>query len=404
MQPSLTGAQTIVTPDQHVLSLNVQPHFFTLADNLIHRYSFDGEGRLIGAFREGVNYRRGLRGDVLRKQALAPGQKLRHMLNQDERQTFLHEMVTHMRHLAGQLETVQQPELNTWLERILAWDVPRLEAERERFDAIYKPISILPPDHYQAVVVQATEGCSWNRCTFCTLYHDRPFRIKGPEELCQHIHEVQGLLGRGMGLRNAIFLGDANALIIPQRRLRELLEVVQREFALGAGNALRGIYAFLDIFGAERKSVAAYRELREAQVRRIYLGLETGDPEVFGLLNKPGSPAACVEVVQAIKAAGISVGVILLAGAGGARLAAQHVANSLRIVGAMGLGEGDLVYLSPLMVPDESPYLAQLRAANSQPLDEQAIEAQLAHLKAGIKTRVEPATKVVLYHLSEFIY
>jgi hypothetical protein len=30
-------------------------------------------------------------------------------------------------------------------------------------------------------------------------------------------------------------------------------------------------------------------------VRRVYLGLESGDSTVFRLLNKPGSPAACVE-------------------------------------------------------------------------------------------------------------
>ena len=50
-----------------------------------------------------------------------------------------------------------------------------------RFHQIYKPISILPPDQYQALVLQATEGCSFNTCTFCALYRDRRFHIKKPQ-------------------------------------------------------------------------------------------------------------------------------------------------------------------------------------------------------------------------------
>ena len=46
-----------------------------------------------------------------------------------------------------------------------------------------RTIPILPPDQYLALVVQATEGCSWNKCTFCAFYKDRPFHIKHEAEL-----------------------------------------------------------------------------------------------------------------------------------------------------------------------------------------------------------------------------
>ncbi|MCS6940366.1 MAG: radical SAM protein, partial [Roseiflexus sp.] len=270
--------------------------------------------------------------------------------------------------------------------------------------SIYKPISILPPDQYLSLVLQAAEGCSWNRCTFCTLYRDRRFRIKSPAEFRRHVQQVKAFVGAGVSMRRSIFLGDANALIIPQPRLRELLAIVHDEFSLGVPGGMKGVYAFLDIFGAEQKTLDECREMRDAQVKRVYLGLESGDEQVFCLLNKPGSPAACVEAVRTIKAASINVGIILLAGAGGARLASAHVTHSLDTLAAMNLGEGDLVYVSPLIIASDSPYLQLLREAQSEPLSAAALRQQLEQLKSGAKNVCGSGVKVALYHLEEFVY
>ncbi|MFN3373896.1 MAG: radical SAM protein, partial [Chloroflexus sp.] len=135
-----------------------------------------------------------------------------------------------------------------------------------------------------------------------------------------------------------------------------------------------------------------------------YLGLESGDETVFRLLNKPGSPAEAIEAVRTIKAVGIAVGIILLVGAGGKRFAAEHVQHSLAVLAAMPLGPDDIVYLSPLIVPPDSPYLAQLQAYGSSPLPETAINRQLEELKHGARAVAGPGTKVVIYHIEEFVY
>ncbi|WP_245863439.1 hypothetical protein [Candidatus Viridilinea mediisalina] len=225
--------------------------------------------------------------------------------------------------------------------------------------------------------------------------------MKTPAAFREHVQRVKAFLGQGLRMRKSLFLGDANALVIAQARLRELLSIVHDEFALGGSHGLKGIYAFLDIFGAEQKSASDYRELRAAHVRRIYLGLESGNAEVFRLLNKPGSPAACIEAVRAIKAGGINVGIIILAGAGGTRLAQQHVSHSLAALASMNLGPGDIVYISPLIVPPDGSYAQQLHEAASRPLH---VVRQLEQLKAGAKAVCAPGSKVALYHIEEFIY
>jgi hypothetical protein len=92
------------------------------------------------------------------------------------------------------------------LSVLRAWDcAERLEADAARFARIYRPVSILPPDQYLALVIQATEGCSYNRCTFCDFYRDRPFRIKSAVELRHTLREVVDFFGEAMGLRGRCF-------------------------------------------------------------------------------------------------------------------------------------------------------------------------------------------------------
>ena len=112
------------------------------------------------------------------------------------------------------------------LASLTRWDWASLEADRARFQQIYTPVGILPPDQYLALVLQATHGCSHNACTFCTFYQDIPFRIKTPEQFRQHVAAVLDFFGPALAMRRSIFLADANALVAPMGRLRELLAEV----------------------------------------------------------------------------------------------------------------------------------------------------------------------------------
>ncbi|NOK62408.1 MAG: radical SAM protein [Chloroflexi bacterium AL-W] len=405
------GLHSLPIPGVGDVYFKQQPFYLTISENLRQHYSFDPTGRFLTGYLDGVNYRRGLGSNILRREMTGPATKTRHMLSNDESQSLIDDVHTRVAHIAAHVEhhAPHHRDLLPWLETILTWDYPRLCKEYELFRSIYKPISILPPDQYQAIVLQAAEGCSWNKCTFCTLYRDRKFRIKCPTTFRLHIQRIKEFFGPAIGLRKSIFLGDGNALIIPQQRLIELLRIVQEEFPIGSSKTdenykLKGVYSFLDIFGAERKTVDEYRELRECGVKRIYVGLETGDDELFTLLNKPGSPEACTEVVQTIKQAGINVGVILLAGAGGDRFAKQHLDHSIKQIAAMGLRKGDLVYVSPLVLSGNEEYIQQMQDANARSLNEQETCEQVVQLKEGLRHGCGHGPKVSLYHIEEFIY
>jgi hypothetical protein len=409
--PPTNDLRTLQVPQLGEVYFNMHHAYFTISEAFRSTYSFDADGRFLMGFINGLNYYRGLENVIMMKYFTEERRKVRRALATDEKHALLADVLARVAAIRAHLPPDMPQRICHWLDAILTWDFARLEAERERFNAIYKPITILPPDHYFAVVLQAAEGCSWNECTFCDFYRDRRFRIKSPAEFRQHVQQVKQFFGKAIALRKSLFLADANALIIPQARLLDLLQIIHEEFPIdvsrrgyGGDYALQGIYSFLDIFGAEKKTRQQYEELRDYGVRRIYIGLETGDDALFALLNKPGSPHECVEAVETIKAAGIDVGVIILAGAGGDRYYQQHVRNSIAAITHMPLDSGDIVYLSPLVVREEDAYAQQARALGLRILTPDEVMIQVDIIKAELKMSRPDRPRVTLYNIEEFLY
>jgi radical SAM superfamily enzyme YgiQ (UPF0313 family) len=263
-------------------------------------------------------------------------------------------------------------------------------------------VSILPPDQYLALVLQATEGCSYNRCTFCDFYRDRPFRVKGADELRVHIAAVRAFFGPAISLRKSLFLADANALVVPMPRLRAWLDVIGEERILPAG---AGIYSFMDAFDVQRKTPDEWAELAARGLRRVYIGMETGDDGLLRWLRKPGTAADVHEAVGLLKRAGVAVSVIIMTGIGGERYAPAHVCGTIAALNTMPLAAGDIVYFSPFTDIAGSEYGALTRAEGIRPLTEGEMRAQEAAIRAGLRP-FDPAHPPQLsrYDIREFIY
>ena len=229
-------------------------------------------------------------------------------------------------------------------------DAAALRDDAARFLAASGPVGILPPDQYLSLVVRVTEGCSWNACTFCRLYRDIPFRYKSRPELLAHLAALRAYFGPSLALRRSVFLGDANALCLSHDRLLPLVEAVAREFG-GAP-----LFSFLDAWTGQRKTAVEWRDYQGLGLKRVYVGLETGDPALLAWLGKPGVPQDAVDLVGALHEAGIGAGVIVLLGAGGERFAAAHARRTAEVLSAMSLGPLDLVYFSEYVDDPELAY------------------------------------------------
>jgi len=165
-----------------------------------------------------------------------------------------------------------------------------------------------------------------------------------------------------------------------------------------------GIHSFLDVFAGERKSEMDFRELKARHLKRVYLGMESGFAPLLAFLNKPATSAQASDLVARLKSAGLSVGLIVLIGAGGDRFADAHVEETTALIRRMPLGTGDMIYLFPLHVSPDSQYAHRAREAGIRALTTLEIEEQAERMRARLIPRHQASQKIARYDIREFVY
>jgi hypothetical protein len=381
----------------------------------------DLDGRLHRAWLDGESFQRGLDGRVRRVRIERPRPDDRwleiEVIGQEagtgvlERVGELVRAAANAAHAGTGLAT----ELAAPLARAMDWDHARYTAELARFAAAYDPIPILPPDQNRALVLQATAGCSWNRCTFCHLYQDVRFRAHPIDEFRAHVRRVLALVGRALPLRRGVFIGQANALCIEQQQLRDAVRIMREELAAAArqiGEAETPttdaavdswpLGSFIDSF-TRRRTLAELRELRDLGLDSVALGLESGGERVLATLGKPAEVGEAIELVHELGEARIRRGIIVLVGAGGERLADEHLEHTVDAISAMRLGRRDRVYLSPLHVIAESEYARRCATEGLGILARPALVAQAESLRARLRA-AGVSSAIALYDIRRFIY
>lgn len=365
--------------------------------------AYDLEGRPTSWFDAGITYKRSLASEVVGRRPGDEGRERWTLRPADAEQRFTQARSTaelaHAALLRDELalSEAEERQLAERLDAILRWTPERLFAERERYRAAYRPIPILPPDQYGSVVVQASFGCSWNRCTYCSFYQDRPFEVREVGAFEAHLDAVAELLGSSAAARRSIFLADGNALVLSNRRLAPLFAAARQRFP---GRPFAG---FVDVFSGERKPASDWRALRSWGLQRVAIGVETGHDPLLRFLNKPGGAEEAAAFVGTLKAAGLEVAVILMVGAGGDRYAAGHVADSTALLQALPLGRGDVVYLSPFVRHPGSRYDERASAEDVRDLRFEERSEQEAMLRAAARSAV-PQARVARYLIDEFVY
>jgi hypothetical protein len=396
---------------------------------------YDLEARLVKIAERHHYWRRGLSHRVVysrKRPAEEGGGLVRSVLDESEADAMVAKAVGAVRmvytELADGTATVEfgkpstaeaREAITPLLARAAAFDVAAAHEDAARYKTLYGNVAVLPPNEYNAVVVQATEGCAYNHCTFCTLYHDIRYRPKPPDEFERHVRSVMDYHGQALRGRRSIFLGEANALMLPHNQLvsdlRTISSIVKlpdpgqvavpASWWLGNSKQFDGVGSFMDVFTSKPRSVEQYRELRQVGLRRVYVGMESGDKGLLAFLNKPVEEEILVRTVTALKQARIDIGIIVLLGAGGKQFATAHARETARVINSLPLGRGDYIFLSPLIVYPNGPYDAAALEHNIEPLSTDEIDTQETELRGGL--RFDPhrgRPYVARYELETFVY
>jgi len=185
-----------------------------------------------------------------------------------------------------------------------------------------------PPSEAQSLILPVTDGCSWNKCTFCEMYTapQKAFRARDEAEVLESIARTGEQFSGGI---RRVFLADGDALVLPTRRLLTLLHAIREHLP-----AVRRVSSYCLPRNLRKKTVEELRELAAAGLRMVYVGAESGDDEVLERVNKGETFETTCAALEKLGEAGITRSVMILNGLGGPQLSAQHADNSARLLNA----------------------------------------------------------------------
>ncbi len=286
---------------------------------------------------------------------------------------------------------------------------------------------IRPPsegrDH--SLLIRATRNCAWNRCRFCPVYKGQKFEYRSVAEIKEDIDVARAIAGElkaaswrlGLGGRidravlgavvngnpglyggdspdpagadlcaaslvntanwlasggRTAFLQDADALIM---RVPELLEVLRHLKA--SFPSIERVTSYARAKTVSRRSTAELKELHDAGLSRLHIGLESGCDEVLQYMEKGVTAEEHIRGGRAVVEAGISLSEYVMPGLGGKKWSEKHALESARVLSAIG---PEFIRLRSLGVRTNTPLHEQMGSADFQILDEDEMVGEIGLL------------------------
>lgn len=180
-----------------------------------------------------------------------------------------------------------------------------------------------PPFEEGSLLIEATVGCSRDKCAFCSIYHDTPF-APAPME---HIESDIEFIGRHRTLFKRVFLAGGDPFALPFNRLRRIGELVREHIP-----SIQTIGCYASIRNILAKTPEQLRELAELGYSGLNIGLETGLDDVLAFVDKGNTLAEAREALGRLNDAGIPFTLNLVMGLAGAGRGTENALANAAIV------------------------------------------------------------------------
>lgn len=289
---------------------------------------------------------------------------------------------------------------------------------------------IRPPSEAHSLLIRATRNCPWNKCEFCTTYKTEKFELRTVEEIKRDIQiakaindEIRALtwkLGYGGRLKEvaatlynsphynisvrsvalwlyfdaeSAFLQDANSLIM---RTPDLVQVIR--FLKETLPSLTRVTSYARSKTAAKKSVEELKELHDAGLSRLHIGLETGYDNLLKYVQKGVTAEEHARGGRKVKESGISLCEYVMPGLGGRKMSKEHVEQTARVLNEI---EPDYIRLRTLEVREGMPLLHKLQEGDFELQTEDEVVEEIEALIERLDCRSELKSDHILNLLPE---
>ena len=270
------------------------------------------------------------------------------------------------------------------MRRMLSYSVT------EKLSHTFELGPIRPPSEAYSLLIRATRNCPWNRCQFCPIYKGSKFGLRSVEEIIKDIEaakaisegikemawkrgygnkliEVAAMLSNqlqygqcvhnvalwlGTGGKSA-FLQDSNTIIMRTPELTQVITFLRKTFP-----SLNRVTTYARSHTAARKSLAELKELKDAGLDRIHIGLETGYEPLLAYMEKGCTAKNHIEGGKKVKEAGISLCEYVMPGLGGKKMSQEHARETAKLLNEI---DPDYIRLRSLHVTPTMPLWTRLQ-------------------------------------------
>ena len=218
-----------------------------------------------------------------------------------------------------------------------------------------------PPSEAYSLIIQATLGCSQNKCTFCSMYKSKKFTIKPLEQIKKEIDFFRIYVKKA----ERIFLADGDALIMPMKILKEIFIYINEKFPEAERISLYGSPKSILL-----KTPEELLELKNLGLGLIYLGVESGSDKILSSVKKGVSREEIIAAGKKVKKVGIPLSVTAIAGLGGKENSIEHAVETASLMSEIN---PDYFGVLTLMLEEGTELLEEYKKGNFIPLSSSEI-------------------------------
>ncbi len=236
-----------------------------------------------------------------------------------------------------------------------------------------------PPSEADNIILQVTLGCSYNNCSFCSMYKTKNYEVRSIEDVSKDIE----ILSLSHPNATKLFLADGDALSLPTEQLLILLKRIQKSFP-----RLRRVSAYASTQNILKKSKEELELLANNKLNLLYYGIETGSDVVLKKITKGVNQDEIISSLNLASDAGMKISATVILGIGGEKYSDLHVKETAKVINATKVN-----YLSTLQLGLENDAKENFYRHFddfSMPNDEQLLEEQKRFLEL-----LKPTNRVI---------
>lgn len=234
-------------------------------------------------------------------------------------------------------------------------------------EATFRIGPIRPPSEAESLLLQVTNGCTWNKCKFCQLYRGTKFKAYSADSIKADIDNMVVIADRVrkyqaadgswdiaginrelqlydgdemqcfymianwlLGGGENVFLQDGNTTALSSGRLTDVLIYLRQAFP-----SIKRITSYGRAENLSKVSAEEFAELKAAGLDRIHSGFETGSDAVLKKINKGVTAQQEITAGRNVKAGGIELSVYFMPGVGGKELTVENAVGTAEVINAV---------------------------------------------------------------------